>query len=106
MDKRSKHLLLIKKLSTYVDHASGTSVDWVKEDLDTPLVYCYELRDRGTYGHLLPPEQILPTSEETMDSLVELIHQGKRFGYFKNTASSIHLSFSLVVLVLPMLRLK
>nr|USU81834.1 M14 metal carboxypeptidase 3 [Antheraea pernyi] len=65
-------------------HATGTSVDWVKEHLQVPLVYCYELRDRGTYGHLLPPEQILPTSQETMDSVIDLIHQAKRFGYLND----------------------
>jgi len=32
----------------------------------------YELRDRGQYGFLLPPEQIIPTGEETLDSLVEI----------------------------------
>ncbi|CAD0204037.1 unnamed protein product [Chrysodeixis includens] len=60
------------------DFATGTSVDWVKERLHVPLTYCYELRDRGVYGHLLPPEQILPTGEETMDSIVEMILQARR----------------------------
>ncbi|KAM3960495.1 zinc carboxypeptidase [Aphomia sociella] len=61
--------------------ATGGSVDWVKEHVKVPLVYCYELRDRGNYGFQLPSEQILPTSEETMDSVLELVHQAKRFGY-------------------------
>ncbi|XP_075982738.1 zinc carboxypeptidase-like [Anticarsia gemmatalis] len=77
--------------------ATGTSVDWVKERLHVPLVYCYELRDRGTYGHLLPPEQILPTSEEVMDSIVEMIIQAKRFGYMNyNSASTITVSMTLI----------
>ncbi|XP_026333308.1 zinc carboxypeptidase A 1-like [Hyposmocoma kahamanoa] len=66
-------------------HAAGTSIDWVKAALEVPLVYCYELRDRHQYGHLLPADQILPNNQEVMDSLIELIHQGKRFGYFNDT---------------------
>lgn len=80
----------------FSDFATGTSIDWVKEHLRVPLVYCYELRDRGTYGHLLPPEQILPTSEEVMDSLVEMIHQAKRLGYMNN-GNAIKVSSLLIV---------
>ncbi|CAB3248808.1 unnamed protein product [Arctia plantaginis] len=83
--------------------ATGGSIDWVKEYLRVPLVYCYELRDRGVYGHLLPPEQILPTSEEVMDSLVEMIFQAKRFGYM-NAGNAIKIPTLLIVgfiLILP-----
>ncbi|CAG5004961.1 unnamed protein product [Parnassius apollo] len=76
--------------------ATGGSVDWVKEHLNVPLVYCYELRDDGNYGFLLPEEQILPNNEEVMDSLLELIHQAKRFGYMSNAP---HLTTSLTTLV-------
>ncbi|XP_059048581.1 zinc carboxypeptidase-like [Achroia grisella] len=61
--------------------ATGGSVDWVKEVIKVPLVYCYEFRDKGQYGFNLPADQILPNSEETMDSIVELIFQARRFGY-------------------------
>ncbi|KAJ0173500.1 hypothetical protein K1T71_010649 [Dendrolimus kikuchii] len=60
--------------------ATGGSIDWVKEHLNVPLVYCYELRDKGQFGFLLPTEQILPNNQETMDSVLDLIHQAKRFG--------------------------
>ncbi|XP_047998835.1 zinc carboxypeptidase-like [Leguminivora glycinivorella] len=60
--------------------ATGGTDEWVKEHLHVPIVYCYELRDQLQYGFLLPPEQILPTGLETMDSVVDLIHQMKRFG--------------------------
>lgn len=69
--------------------ATGGSIDWVKEDLNVPLVYCYESRDRGQYGFLLPPEQILPNSQETMDSVLELIHQGRRFGYLNSSGRTL-----------------
>lgn len=68
--------------------ATGGSVDWVKEQLRVPLVYVYEFRDNGTHGFLLPPDQILPNSEEVMDSILELIHQAKRFGYLNTNSSN------------------
>lgn len=52
----------------------------MKEQLKVPLVYCYELRDRGSVGFLLPTDQILPSGLETMDSVLEIIHQAKRLG--------------------------
>lgn len=64
--------------------ATGTSMDWVKERLHVPLVYCYELRDRGTYGHLLPADQILPNSEEVMDSLLAMIREAKALEYMNS----------------------
>lgn len=61
--------------------ATGGSIDWAKERLHTPLVYCYELRDRTTF--VLPEDQILPNNEEVMDSLVEMIKQAQIKGYMK-----------------------
>lgn len=45
--------------------ASGTSMDWVYGVAQIPYVYSIELRDAFDYGFLLPPDQIIPTSEET-----------------------------------------
>ncbi|XP_028167844.1 zinc carboxypeptidase-like [Ostrinia furnacalis] len=78
--------------------ATGTSIDWVKEALKIPLVYCYELRDRGTYGHLLPADQILPSGEETMDSILEMIHQARRLDYM-NSGSGLHASLLTIAFV-------
>ncbi|CAG4957142.1 unnamed protein product [Colias eurytheme] len=74
--------------------ATGGSIDWVKSALNIPLVYCYEFRDRGQYGFLLPANQIRPNSEEVLDSLLEMIHQAKRFGYMngRSSASSVRVS--------------
>ncbi|KAJ8927938.1 hypothetical protein NQ314_019569 [Rhamnusium bicolor] len=55
--------------------ASGSSADWVKGVFKTPLVYGYELRDQGQYGFLLPPEQIIPTAEETLDSVITMLRE-------------------------------
>lgn len=77
--------------------ATGGSDEWVKEQLNVPLVYCYELRDLGQYGFLLPTEQILPNNQETMDSVVDLIHQGRRFGVIAG-AMNLQVCLSLLVL--------
>lgn len=74
------YLIFCKSCNFVIDQATGGSVDWVKEQLKVPLVYCYELRDRGQFGFLLPADQIYPSGLETMDSVLEIIHQGKRFG--------------------------
>lgn len=64
-----------------LDVASGGSMDWVKANFHQPITYTYELRDRGRYGFLLPPEQIIPTGEETLDSLVTMFKESKARGY-------------------------
>jgi len=44
--------------------ASGGSLDWTLGEAGIPYSYGMELRDTGSYGFLLPPEQIIPTGEE------------------------------------------
>jgi len=56
-------------------------MDWVKGTYSKPITYTYELRDLGRYGFLLPPSQIIPTGEETMDSLVAMFKEAKARGY-------------------------
>lgn len=45
--------------------ASGSSADWAHGVADIGFVTSMELRDTGSYGFILPPEQIIPTAEET-----------------------------------------
>ncbi|ETN64767.1 zinc carboxypeptidase A 1 [Anopheles darlingi] len=61
--------------------ASGGSIDWVKGVLRTPLVYAYELRDLGRFGFVLPPDQIIPTAQETLDSIIVILEEGAVYGY-------------------------
>ncbi|KAL0101512.1 hypothetical protein PUN28_018972 [Cardiocondyla obscurior] len=61
--------------------ASGGSMDWVKGTYGLPVTYTYELRDNGRYGFLLPANQIVPTGEETMDSLVAMFKEANVRGY-------------------------
>ncbi|KAG5334766.1 CBPA1 carboxypeptidase, partial [Acromyrmex charruanus] len=61
--------------------ATGSSMDYVKGTFGIPITFTYELRDTGHHGFLLPPEQIIPTGEETMDSLVAMFKEAKARGY-------------------------
>lgn len=45
--------------------ANGNSVDWVLDVAGGETAFAAELRDTGRHGFILPPEQILPTGEET-----------------------------------------
>lgn len=53
-------------------------MDWVKGNYKTRITYTYELRDTGRHGFLLPPEQIIPTGEETLDSLVTILEEAAK----------------------------
>lgn len=75
----------------------------MKEHLNVPLVYCYELRDNGTYGFHLPTDQILDNNLEVMDSILELILQARRFGYLTpsipmSSSYGLNASFGLIVM--------
>ncbi|CAH2306482.1 carboxypeptidase O-like [Pelobates cultripes] len=66
----------------------GTKVpDWVN-DLKVNLSYTFELRDEGDYGFELPPDQIEPTCEETMDALMGIIDYINE-NYLEDNAVSI-----------------
>lgn len=55
--------------------ASGTASDWAYEKAGIKYSYTIELRDTGTYGFLLPKNQITPTGEETFNGLLAMISQ-------------------------------
>ncbi|KAG5308073.1 CBPA1 carboxypeptidase, partial [Acromyrmex insinuator] len=57
--------------------ASGNTVDWIKGIYNKSIVYTYELRDKYQYGFLLPPEQIIPTGQETLDSIIAMLKKIK-----------------------------
>jgi len=54
--------------------------------LKVPLAFCYELRPKsgGMNGFMLPASQIIPTGEETLDSLTAMIQEAVKLKYFQN----------------------
>lgn len=56
-------------------------MDWVRGILNIPVTFTYELRDQGRFGFLLPADQIIPTGEETLDSMIALLQETKLLGY-------------------------
>ncbi|XP_017853984.2 zinc carboxypeptidase [Drosophila busckii] len=61
--------------------ASGSSVDWAYNELDKKVGFTIEYRDKGRFGFLLPPAQILPNCEELMAGMIALIDKTKQLGY-------------------------
>nr|XP_027199287.1 carboxypeptidase B-like [Dermatophagoides pteronyssinus] len=53
--------------------AAGAGDDWAYGSASIPYSYTLELRDEGYYGFQLPPEQIIPTSEEAGDGLIAML---------------------------------
>jgi len=55
--------------------ASGSSADWALGDANIQFSISMELRDTGTYGFILPPDQIIPTAEETWAFHITVIRE-------------------------------
>ncbi|CAG0879287.1 unnamed protein product [Cyprideis torosa] len=53
--------------------ASGESADWAKAKAGIKYSYTFELRDRGNYGFLLPPWQIIPAAKETWAGILAML---------------------------------
>uniref|UniRef100_A0A8B9QR68 Carboxypeptidase B2 n=1 Tax=Anas platyrhynchos TaxID=8839 RepID=A0A8B9QR68_ANAPL len=70
----SEPLILLARLR-YTHHfmylAPGGSDDWAY-DLGIKYSFTIELRDTGTYGFLLPPEEIRPTCLEALSAVKEI----------------------------------
>lgn len=61
--------------------AGGGSDDWAYDALQVKYVYTVELRDRGRYGFILPPDQILPTSQEgyiIVQTVAQAVHGDRK----------------------------
>ncbi|CAH2094782.1 unnamed protein product [Euphydryas editha] len=78
---------------------SGSGFDWAKGQANVPIVLLYEVRDLGQYGFLLPAEQIIPNSEEVLDSLVELDRVTRQIGYYQYQNSGQILNLSIFLLI-------
>jgi murein tripeptide amidase MpaA len=56
-------------IATTIYPAAGSSADWTYGVCGTLYSYGVELRDTGDYGFLLPPNQIVPSGQETYAAL-------------------------------------
>ncbi|XP_038206619.1 zinc carboxypeptidase-like [Zerene cesonia] len=59
------------------DGATGVLADWAKFRFNPPVVATYALRDNGAWGYTLPVDQVLPSCEETFDSVMAIIREAK-----------------------------
>ncbi|KAL0819455.1 hypothetical protein ABMA28_007560 [Loxostege sticticalis] len=57
--------------------STGNVADWVKFRFNPPLVFTYLLRDQGSWGYTLPVNQVLPSCEETFDSVMAIIREAR-----------------------------
>lgn len=59
-------------------------MDWVYGLENIPLAFAFELRDhrRGSYGFLLPTDQIIPNGLETRDAIVAMVEEARRLNVF------------------------
>ncbi|XP_030555210.1 zinc carboxypeptidase A 1 [Drosophila novamexicana] len=65
--------------------AAGASVDWAYGTQDVRMAFCYELRPSSNSfitGFKLPAAQIIPASEEVLDSIIAMVGEVKKLGYF------------------------
>ncbi|CAD7086390.1 unnamed protein product [Hermetia illucens] len=63
--------------------AAGSSVDWAYGEVGIKVAYTYELRpsSSSSNGFVLAASQIIPTGQETVDSLIALFKAAESKGY-------------------------
>ena len=73
-----------------IEEQGGSALDWFYHELHVKYAYQIKLRDRGTYGFLLPKEHIVPTGREVLESVMYFGEFLREEVYGEGNTDSVH----------------